>query len=337
MVKKRCMESIVNSQKQDGLNGDFTIAVVIPCYKVVTHIIDVIERIGAEVNIIYCIDDKCPESSGNYIQENCIDKRVKVLYNESNLGVGGATMRGYRVALDNGAEIIIKLDGDGQMDPGLIPRFIKPIILGRSDYTKGNRFFRLDSLQNMPAIRVLGNAALSFITKLSTGYWNIFDPTNGFTAIHAHALKELPLEKISVRYFFESDMLFRLNTVGAVVEEIPMVALYGHEKSNMKIGRLIPEFFLKNIGNFGKRIFYNYFLRNFGVASVELVLGLILLIFGFSFGILRWYGSIASGIPVSAGTVMLAGLPIIVGLQMLLSFINYDITNLPINPLQKRL
>lgn len=132
-------------------------------------------------------------------------------------------------------------------------------------------------------------------------------------------------------------MLFRLNTVGAVVEEIPMVALYGNEKSNMKIGRLIPEFFFKNVENFGKRIIYNYFLRNFGVASVELVLGLILFIFGFSFGIFKWYGSIVSGISVSAGTVMLAGLPIIVGLQMLLSFINYDITNIPNNPLHKRI
>jgi len=331
------MESIVQSKKQEGFNGDFGIAVVIPCYKVVTHIIDVIGRIGPEVNIIYCIDDRCPESSGNYIQENCTDKRVKVLYNETNLGVGGATMRGYRVALEYGAEIIIKLDGDGQMDPGLIPRFVKPIILGRSDYTKGNRFFRLESLQNMPAIRVLGNAALSFITKLSTGYWNIFDPTNGYTAIHAQALKELPLEKISGRYFFESDMLFRLNTVGAVVEEIPMVAVYGYEKSNMKIGGLIPEFFLKNMRNLGKRIIYNYFLRNFGIASVELVLGLLFLLFGFSFGLLKWHGSIASGIPVTAGTVMLAGLPILVGLQMLLSFLNYDITNIPINPLHKRL
>ena len=331
------MESIDNSQKQDELNGDFSIAVVIPCYKVVAPIFEVIERIGPEVNIIYCIDDKCPEFSGDYIKEHCTDKRVKVLYNESNLGVGGATIRGYRIALDYGAKIIIKLDGDGQMDPFLIPRFVKPIILGRSDYTKGNRFFSLDSLQNMPPIRVLGNAVLSFFTKLSTGYWNIFDPTNGFTAIHAHALKALPLEKISAQYFFESDMLFRLNTVGAVVEEIPMVALYGNEKSNMKIGRLIPEFFFKNVENFGKRIIYNYFLRNFGVASVELVLGLILFIFGFSFGIFKWYGSIVSGISVSAGTVMLAGLPIIVGLQMLLSFINYDITNIPNNPLHKRI
>ena len=200
------------------------IAVVIPSYKVKAHILNVISSIGPEVDLIYVVDDKCPQESGNHVLMNNKDERVKVIFNDTNKGVGGAVMNGYQSAIADGAEIIIKIDGDGQMDPSLIVDFIRPIIDGEADYTKGNRFFNLESLASMPKIRLFGNAVLSLMTKLSSGYWNLFDPTNGYTAIHADIAKYLPFEKISNRYFFETDMLFRLNTLKAVVIDIPMEA-----------------------------------------------------------------------------------------------------------------
>ena len=313
------------------------VAVVIPCYRVVPHICEVIAGIGKEVANIYCVDDCCPDGSGRHIEINCHDTRVAVLINSHNLGVGGATMAGYQRALHDGNQIIVKIDGDGQMDPALISRFVRSIILSRADYTKGNRFFKPESLRNMPTSRLLGNAILSCITKLSTGYWQAMDPTNGYTAIHSRVLELLPLEKISARYFFESDMLFRLNTIGAIIEDIPMDAVYGSEQSNLKIHKIFGEFLFKHWVNFIKRILYNYFLRNFSIASVELVVGLTLFSFGLVFGIFKWLESTNTGIPVTAGTVMLASLPVILGIQLLLSFLAYDIRNFPQVPLHKRL
>ena len=314
-----------------------TVAVVIPCYRVVPSVLEVLRQIGPEADRIYCVDDACPDHSGRFIEKQCGDRRVRVICHRTNQGVGGATVTGFRAALEEGAEIVVKIDGDGQMDPALLPRFLNPILAGRTDYCKGNRFFSVESVQSMPAIRLLGNALLSFISKLSSGYWNIFDPTNGYIAIHSRVLAELPLEKIHRRYFFESDMLFRLNTIGAVVEDVPMKARYADEQSGLRVGRVLLPFFLNHVRNFGKRIVYNHFLRNFSAASVELALGLISLLFGVLFGGVRWWHSFQSGVPVTAGTVMLAALPVILGSQFLLAFLNYDFRNIPQIPLQKRL
>jgi len=313
------------------------VAVVIPCYRVIPHVVKVVGGIGPEVARIYCVDDACPDGSGDYIRRQCADSRVELLRNEHNRGVGGATKAGYLKALADGATVVVKIDGDGQMDPALIPRFIAPILAGRADYTKGNRFFRLESLKTMPTGRKVGNAVLSFLTKLSSGYWSVFDPTNGYTAIHCKALRELPLSRVDDRWFFESDMLFRLNTLGAVVEDVPMEAKYGIEISNLYGRRVMMQFLRGHVCNLGKRIFYNYFLRNFSVASLQLVTGFVFLCFGVIFGVVKWWGSIATGVPVTAGTVMTATLPTLMGFQLLLSFLAYDMTMQPRIPLHLRL
>ena len=187
------------------------IAVVIPCFKVKSLILDVIGEIGPEVNLIVVVDDCCPESSGEHVKKYCSDPRVHVFSNKKNLGVGGAVKAGYLFAMELGARIIVKVDGDNQMDAKMIPRFVEPLATFRADYCKGNRFYELESLEQMPKIRLIGNACLSFLNKLVSGYWNVMDPTNGYTAVHVDVLRRLPLDKISNRYFFESDMLFRLN------------------------------------------------------------------------------------------------------------------------------
>jgi dolichol-phosphate mannosyltransferase len=312
-----------------------TIAVVLPCYRSKQHVLDVIACIGPETSLIVAVDDACPVGTGAHIEQNCSDPRLVVVRNETNLGVGGAVMHGYRVALARGADIVVKIDSDGQMDPAFLPTIIRPILEGIADYTKGNRFFNIEDLQSMPKIRVLGNAGLSFFTKLSSGYWNIFDPTNGYTAIHRVALELLPLGKIDQRFFFESDMLFRLNLAGAVVVDIPMRAHYADETSNLKISRVFLAFLAKNLRNFGKRIFYRYFLRDLNLGSFELVVGTLLLGFGTIFGVTEWIAAVSAGRPATAGTVMLSGLPVLAGIQFLIGFFSFDLASVPRIPLTR--
>jgi glycosyltransferase involved in cell wall biosynthesis len=313
------------------------VAVVIPSYRVKRFILDVISDIGPEVSIIYVIDDQCPEDSGNYVLENCSDKRVHVLFHDKNMGVGGAMITGYKRACEDGASVIVKIDGDGQMDAKLIPIFIEPIVNGVADYTKGNRFFDLELVRSMPTIRLVGNAVLSFMTKFSSGYWDLFDPTNGFTAIHANVASHIPFEKISPRYFFETDMLFRLNILRAVVRDIPMKANYGDEVSNLRISNIIGEFLIKHLRNFFKRLFYNYYLRDMSIASIELPIGVALLSFGILFGGWSWARALSEDVSTPLGTIMLSAVSVLTGVQLVLAFLTFDISSVPRVPLQNLL
>jgi glycosyltransferase involved in cell wall biosynthesis len=313
------------------------VAAVVPCYRETGAVLDVLGSIGPEVGHVFVVDDACPDSTGEHVRRNCTDPRVEVLSHHTNTGVGGAVMTGYRRALEVGAGLIVKLDGDGQMDPAMIPRLIAPLREGRADYAKGNRFHDLDGLGQMPKMRIGGNLALSFASKLSSGYWNVFDPTNGFTAIHAAVVGRLPLDRISPGYFFESDMLFRLYLLRAVVVDVPMRARYGAERSGLNLWRACFEFTAKHCLNTAKRLAYTYFLRDFTAASVELVLGTALLLFGLVFGGLEWHQSVATGVPATAGTVLLAALPVILGSQFLIAFLDFDTRNVPETPLHPRL
>lgn len=311
------------------------IGVVVPSYMVKRHLLNVVESIPNFVDKIYIIDDKCPEGSGKYIVENCHDSRVFVHFNDANLGVGGAVMTGYRCAISDGMDIVVKIDGDGQMDPSLISLFIEPILSGEADYTKGNRFYDLEEIKSMPFMRLFGNSILSLMTKISSGYWNLFDPTNGYTAIHTDVARRLPFKKISCRYFFETDMLFRLNIIRAVVVDVPMNARYEDEVSNLKISRIIGEFLYKHVRNSFKRIFYNYYLRDVSVASIELPLGLTMFLGGVGYGGYQWYMLSKIGMVATSGTVMVASLPILMGFQLILAFLNYDISSIPSKVIHK--
>ena len=316
---------------------DTRITVVIPSYRVTHHIAEVVASIPPMVWRIYVIDDACPDGSGKFVEANVTDDRVRVIYHQQNQGVGGAVMTGYQAAIADGAIVIVKVDGDGQMDTSLIPYFVEPILSGEADYSKGNRFFDLEEIRTMPSVRLFGNAVLSLMTKLSSGYWNLFDPTNGYTAIHVDVAKHLPFTKISRRYFFETDILFRLNTLRAVVVDVPMDAKYGDEISNLKISTIIGEFLFKHTRNAIKRVFYNYYLRDLSLASIELPLGLLMLFFGVGFGSYQWFESSQAGLPTPAGTVMLAAMPILMGTQLVLAFIGFDIASLPKRPLHRRI
>ena len=305
------------------------VAVVIPCYHVKDHILSLLSRIGPEVAQIFVVDDACPDGAGAHVLAECQDLRVAVLVHEQNQGVGGAVITGYQAAMAMGAQVIVKLDGDGQMDPALIPQFVAPILEGRADYVKGNRFHNVEDVRAMPTARLIGNAGLSFMTKLSSGYWNVFDPTNGYTAISGPVLSRIPLQKLRRRYFFESDLLFRLGTIQACVFDLPMTAVYADEQSGLHIRRVFLQFLGGNLANACKRVFYGYFLRGFSIASLELVVSIAFLLFGVVFGINGWTESSLTRRPATTGTVMLAALPIILGVQLLLSFLAFDIAAVP--------
>jgi dolichol-phosphate mannosyltransferase len=311
------------------------IAVVIPCFKVSAQIADVIARIGPEVHAIYCIDDACPEATGKLIETTITDERVRVLYHPRNRGVGGAMLTGYRQAMADGHDVLVKIDGDGQMDPALVPQFVRPIAMGAADYTKGNRFFNIEDTKGMPVARLIGNGALSFLTKLSSGYWNIFDPTNGYTAIHRSTAQLIVDRKIDNRYFFETDMLLNLYLLRAVVQDVPMAANYGAEESNLKIGRVAFSFLVKNLRNSLRRFLVQYLIRDFSLATLEAMVGVILLIFGMLTGSTFWLRSYADGHAATAGQVMIAALPILSGTQLLLSALNFDMRNVPMLPQHK--
>ena len=310
-----------------------SIGVVIPCFRARSTIGSVLRGIGPEVSRILVVDDACPEHTGDWVQEHCADPRVVVLRNDRNLGVGGAVKVGYRRALEEGVAIVVKLDADGQMDPAEIPLLLAPLVAGRADYAKGNRFFDIEHLRQMPGVRLFGNAVLSLMTKLSTGYWDVFDPTNGYTAITDAALRSLPLDKISNSYFFETDMMFRLNIARAVVADVPLPARYSGEISSLRIRRILGEFLVKHIRNFMKRVLYNYYLRDMSLASIELPVGLGLSVFGFIFGAVKWMEAMGGTRPTPTGTVMLSVLPLLLGVQFLLAFLAFDIASVPRRPL----
>lgn len=304
------------------------IAVVIPCYKVTKQIKKVLSSIPDFVDSIIIVDDACPENSGNIAME--IERQnMYLIKHEKNRGVGGAVISGFKKALALKCDIIIKLDGDGQMDPNNIPSLIQPILDNRADYTKGNRFNDFEALKSMPKIRLFGNSILSFITKAASGYWNIMDPTNGYCAISQHSLSKLNLDKIDNRYFFETDMLINLSLINMVVEDVPLSAIYGNETSNMNIKKILLNFPVKILKGLAKRIFYKYYIYDFNMASIYFLISIPLILFGLFFGGYRWIIGNLENTANNAGTIMAAALPIILGIQFLLQAISIDINSIP--------
>ena len=310
------------------------VAVVVPAYRVSHFIVDVLGRIGDGCAVIVVVDDCCPEDSGEVVRSRVRDPRVVVLRNPATLGVGGAMRVGIRRALADNADVIVKLDGDGQHHPEWIPRIVRPIAEGEADMVKGNRFYDVENVRRMPPARLLANVALSFASKLSTGYWDVFDPANGFLAIHGEVASRLPLDKIDSGYFFETDLLFRAGILMARVVEVPIDAVYGSEKSGVRLLREAGPFLWKSLRNTVKRVLYCYFLRGFSIASVFLTAGLAGVAFGVPFGLYHW---LAATEAATAGAVMLAGLPVIAGLQMLIGFVGHDMARQPVSAIHPRL
>jgi glycosyltransferase involved in cell wall biosynthesis len=312
----------------------YCIAAVIPCYHVEREIQSVLETIPSYIKHIIVVDDASPDSTADLVAASAKhDERILLVRHPSNQGVGGAMVTGYRKALELGAQVVVKIDGDGQMDMDHLARLVQPLVDGKADYTKGNRFRDFKSLQRMPFIRRVGNMGLAFLAKAATGYWHIFDPTNGFNAIRSEVLALLTLDKVDRTYYFETSMLANLYLVGAVVKDVPMPARYQGEVSSLLIHRILFEFPGKLMATFLRRLMLKNFIYDFSMGSIYLLASLPLLVFGLTFGIYKWIHYASMGVPAPTGTVMLPTLSLLLGIQLLLSAIEIDLRSVPTEPL----
>lgn len=306
------------------------VAVVIPSYKANKHLQHVIEGLPAIIDHIIVVDDKCPQDSVEIAHGmGKQDDRIVVVSHEKNEGVGGAVVTGYKKALALKCDIVIKMDSDDQMDPNYIPDLIKPVAKGQAGYAKGNRFIDFTALRSMPKFRLVGNSALSFMVKACSGYWNMMDPTNGYTAISRSVLERINLDKLSKRYFFESDMLIRLNIQNTVVKDVPIPARYGDEESSLSIRNTMWRFPVLLLKGLTKRFILKYLIYDFNMASVYTLVGMPLLLWGLFYGLFKWIENTMNHMATPTGTIMLSVLPLILGTQFIIAAINIDINSTP--------
>jgi glycosyltransferase involved in cell wall biosynthesis len=322
--------------EQGKLDTFPSIAVIIPAYRAEKHILKVLAAIPRFVSSIVVVDDCSPDCTAELVR-GCIDPRICLVSHQTNQGVGGAVLTGYKKAVELGANIIVKMDSDCQMDPAYLIPLIAPILTNQADYTKGNRFLHADQIKSMPLIRRIGNAGLSFLTKAASGYWNIFDPSNGYTAIHASIVPLLDTNKLHRRFFFESSMLIQLGMIRAVIQDVEIPAKYQDEVSSLSEWKALFEYPPRLLAGFLRRLLVQYFVRDFGIFSVLLVFGLGFSTFGLFFGFYHWYLSAISTAIASTGTVMIAVLPLILGSQLLIQSMIVDMQNVPQEPVHNRL
>jgi dolichol-phosphate mannosyltransferase len=306
-----------------------SIAVIIPAYRVSKQLPEVVAAIPDLIDRIVVVDDCCPENSGQILESMSDDARLKIVRNDENLGVGGAVKVGFKIALAEGHDIIVKLDGDGQMDPHDVSKLTGPIVLGEADYVKANRFFSASSFRGMPTHRLLGNAGLSFLSKFATGYWSVSDPTNGYIAVSSRSLALLDFERVHNRYFFECDLLYRASLEQLVVQDIPIKAIYGSEKSSLSAVKALITFPWLLARNTVKRILYRYYVREWTAGSLELPAGLILFLWGSIFGLGQYLIAAESSRAITAGQATFSALALILGLQLLLAFLSGDMSAEP--------
>ena len=315
-----------------------TIVAVIPCYRVEAKIAHVLAGVPEYVKHILVVDDASPDETAAIVARAAQqDRRIMLLRHAKNQGVGGAMLTGFRKALELGADVVVKIDGDDQMDLAYLPRLLVPILQLQADYTKGNRFRDFQALQKMPVIRRIGNMGLGFLTKAATGYWNLFDPTNGFLAIHGKVLAQLPLDRIDKTYFFETSMLAQLYLIGAVVKDIPMPARYGTEVSNLSIHWSLIEFSAKLLKTLIQRLVVKNLIYDFSMVSIYLLAGFPLLLFGLTFGITKWAEYSKRQLSAPTGTVMLPTLAVMIGIQFIIAAIEVDLRAVPSEPLVQQL
>lgn len=312
----------------------FSVAVVIPAYRVAQEILSVLEAIPDFVQWVIVVNDCSPDTTALIVEKQMKkDPRIILVSHEKNQGVGGAMRSGYKKALELEADIVVKVDGDGQMFPSDIAKLIAPLIHGKADFTKGNRFRNFNALNKMPLLRRLGNIGLSFLVKAATGYWTCFDPTNGFLAMRTDVLRNINLEELNKGYFFEISQLGTIYLAGAAVVDVPLPARYANETSSLNIQKVLFEFPPLLLKMFARRILLRHFVFDFSMFGIYLLTGLPLILFGLIFGINRWMHYSHLGVPAPTGTVMLPTLALIIGLQLLLSAINLDQLSVPYEPI----
>jgi len=304
------------------------VAAVVPASNESAHISDVITRMPAYVDLVIVVDDASTDGTAQKAEE-LGDPRVQVIRHPHQRGVGAATISGMRSALGRGADLVVKVDGDGQMDPDRIGDLLGPLVNEGYDYAKANRFLHSAALRQMPLPRLFGNFAMTFLTKMASGYWHIFDPQNGFVAITATALRTIDLDSVAEGFFFENDMLIHLNIFHRRVKDVPMPAHYADEESHLRVNRILLTFPLKLVRGFCRRLWEKYMLRDFSPIAVFWLVGAPLMLFGGTVGLLVWGNSLWTRHPASTGTVMLGILPFLIGFELILQAIILEIRESP--------
>jgi dolichol-phosphate mannosyltransferase len=304
------------------------VAVVIPCYRVAAHVADVVRSIPARYAPIICVDDASPDDVAGALAA-LDDRRVVCVRHERNRGVGGAVMTGWTEALARGADVIVKIDGDGQMRGEDIETLVAPVLDGVAEVAKGNRFVDQAALKAMPRVRLVGNALLSFAVKAVSGYWNVLDPTNGFVAVRADLLRRLDRGWLAERYFFETSLLVALNVARARMADVALPARYVGAPSSLSVRRVAATFPWLLLRSLARRFYWRYLIEDFGIVSIGVLLGIPLVLFGVAFGVWHWVQSVRTGVPATAGTVFVAALPIILGVQLLLVALVLDVLSSP--------
>lgn len=305
-----------------------SIAVVIPCYKVEDQIKDVVEGLPNWISSIILVNDASPDNTGKIVEELAFESsKITALHHEKNQGVGGSMITGFKEVLKQNHDVVIKIDGDGQMDISYFEKMVNILTTQDYDFVKGNRFFDWNMLRQMPAVRRIGNIGMGFLIRMASGYWNVFDPANGFICIKSSVLEKTNFRRLSKRFFFESSLLIELYYVGAKIKDLPMPAKYAQEKSNLSIVKTLFSFPPKLFKAFIRRIWLRYFIYDFNIGSLYILFGLPLFLFGLIFGIVKWvhYGQLH--LPTPTGTIMIAVISLVLGFQMILAAIQYDITD----------
>lgn len=304
-----------------------TIAVIIPCYKVAQKIDEVLASLPSFIDYIITVDDCSPDTTGQLLDKAALsDTRMRVIHHPKNQGVGAAMCSGFRKAMECCADIVIKLDGDGQMDVSYMEKMVQVLSASSCDFVKGNRFHNRLHIKNMPAIRRIGNMGMGFLIKMASGYWNISDPTNGYFGIRGETLRKLSLDRLSPRFFFESSLIIELYYAGARIKDMAMPAIYGDEKSNLSVWKTLFSFPGKITKALLRRIYLRYFICDFNINSLYILFGGPLFLFGLVFGLCKWIHYASLHLPAPTGTIMIAVLCIVLGFQMILASIQYDIT-----------
>lgn len=304
------------------------IVVAIPTYRAEATIAGVVQTLPDFVDTIIVVDDASPDRSFE-IASALAEPRLVILRHPQNRGVGGAMCTAYEKAIELGCDIVVKMDSDGQMDPACIAQLLDAMLNGQYDYAKGNRFLHREALARMPRQRLFGSLALTFLTKMASGYWHIYDPQNGFVACRTAMLQRLELSQIARDYFFENDMLVHLNVLGARVIDVPIPARYANEVSSMKISRILTSFPGRLFGRYWWRIYERYTLRDFSPIVLFLAAGILLCTWAVLFGGWAWFRSWQTGVVATTGTVMLTALPFILGFELLLHAMLLDIYSTP--------
>jgi glycosyltransferase involved in cell wall biosynthesis len=304
------------------------VAVVIPCYQVARHIRGVLETIPSMVDSIVVVDDG--STDGLHAEVKRVRRHgLTIFRHDRNRGLAQAMRTGLTAAVDGGADIVVKMDGDGQMDPAYLVRLLLPIVRYDADFAKGNRFMHRRDMRGMPSVRFLGNLGLSFLTKLASGYWTIFDPTNGYVALRRELIEQMELSRLGPGYFFESSLLIEAYHAQAVVRDVPIPSRYGDEESSLSPIRVLLRFPSLLARATVRRLVIRYFLRDFSPVALFLLTGTVSAAAGGAFGGYHWFMNHGTGVATPTGTILLAVLPLLAGFHLLVQAVVMDIGNVP--------